>query len=442
MGRHLFRGGIHPPDEKKRTAHLPTEVAPLPELIFLPVSQHIGAPAKPAVKKGDKVLKGQVVATASGFVSVPIHASTSGVVRSVGPYHHPMGAKQLAIEIEVDGEDLAAEPLAPIEDPLNADPNVIKSRILEAGIVGMGGATFPTHVKLSPPPESPIDSVILNGVECEPFLTADHRLMLERGDDIMCGLKLILNIFGLDRGYIGVELNKPDAIAEMARFATERGWCDIRGLEVRYPQGAEKQLIHAILGRDVPSGALPMAVGTVVQNVATAVAIWEAVTKGKPLIERVATVTGDGVKEPKNILIRTGMTLQHLVDQAGGLTDDCQKVIMGGPMMGMAQHTLEVPATKGTSGVLCLPAAEVRATGHRDCISCGRCVSACPMGLSPTTIFNLIDKDKVAEADEWSALDCIECGSCSYVCPAWIPLVQYIRYAKGRVMARRRELKG
>ncbi len=443
MGKKLFRGGVHPHDEKERTASLPVVDAGLPERLFLPVSQHIGAPAKPIVTKGDKVLGGQVVAEAAGFVSVPIHASTSGTVRSVAPYAHPLGAEQLAIEIEVDGEDTFVEaegPMEPIADPFNHDPNEIKTRILAAGIVGMGGATFPTHVKLSPPPEIGIDTIILNGVECEPFLTADHRLMLDRPDDIINGLKVILAIFGLDSGFIGIEKNKPDPIALMQDKAASLGGVEVKPLEVRYPQGAEKQLIHAISGRDVPSAALPMAVGTVVQNVATAVAIWEAVTQGKPLTSRICTVTGDGVKEPKNLLIRTGTPIGYLIEQCGGLTDDIAKVIMGGPMMGLSQYTLDVPSTKGTSGLLCLPASQVRTEPQKSCISCGRCVSSCPMGLSPTTIYNFIDADRVAEADEWDTLDCIECASCSYVCPAGIPLVQYIRYAKGRVLARRRQL--
>ncbi len=439
-GPRLFRGGVHPPDEKHRTKALPVEVAPLPERMFLPVSQHIGAPAIPIVKRGDKVLTGQVIAKAAGFVSVPIHASTSGTVKSVAPYAHPMGYEQLAVEIEVDGDDTWADPLPPINDPLNADPKDIRTRILEAGLVGMGGATFPTHVKLSPPPGVKIDSIILNGVECEPFLTADHRMMVERPDDILNGLGVILRIFGLDKGYIGIEKNKPDAIALMDERARATGWAEVKALEVRYPQGAEKQLIHAILDRDVPSAALPMAVGAVVQNVATAVALWEALTEGRPLVSRVCTVTGDGVKNPKNLEIRTGVPVSHLIDHCGGLTDDATKVLMGGPMMGMSQYTLDVPTTKGTSGLLCLPEAQARTENQKSCISCGRCVSACPMGLSPTTIYNLIDADKVAEADDWDTLDCIECGSCSFVCPAWIPLVQYIRYAKGRVLARRREM--
>ncbi len=440
-GKRLFRGGVHPPEEKHRTAHLAVEAAPLPERLYLPASQHIGAPAKIIVAKGDKVLGGQVIAEAGGFVSVPIHASTSGTVRSVGLFAHPLGAEQPAVEIEADGEDRFADPLEAM-DP-KGDPTAIRRRIQEAGLVGMGGATFPTHVKLSPPPEMKIDAVLLNGAECEPYLTADHRLMVERADEILKGLEIILHLFGLQKGFIGIEKNKPDAIAALTeRAAAMGGFAEVRPLTVAYPQGAEKQLIHAILGRDVPSGQLPMAVGAVVQNVATAAAIYEAVVLGRPLVSRIATVTGDAVRNPANLAIRTGMQLSHLVGRCGGLTDDAAKLVMGGPMMGLAQHSLDVPATKGTSGVLCLPKSRVATAPESDCIGCGRCVTGCPMGLAPTSLARLIRGDRVAEADERGSLDCIECGSCSFVCPARIPLVHYIRYAKGRVMARRRAEKG
>ncbi len=438
-GRTFKRGGVHPPDEKHRTAALAVEDAPLPERLVVPVSQHIGAPARPVVKKGDRVLAGQVLAEAVGFVSVPVHAPTSGTVRRVDAVAHPMGTPQPAVEIEADGDDAWAEPLEPIPEPLAADPSELRRRIQAAGIVGLGGATFPTHVKLSPPPEATIDAVILNGVECEPYLTADHRLMLEAADEILAGLRIILHLFGLERGAVGIEKNKPDAIAEMGRRAGNGGWAEVVPLAVRYPQGAEKQLIQAVLGREVPSGALPMAVGAVVQNVATAAAIHAAVVRGRPLVERVVTVTGPGVREPKNLRFRVGTPVRHLVDLCGGLAGDVAKVVLGGPMMGLAQHTLDVPAIKGTSGVLCLTRDRVRTAPPGPCLRCGRCVDACPMGLAPTGIVAAIGADQVAEADRFHALDCIECGSCAYVCPASIPLVQSIRYAKGRVMAWRRK---
>jgi len=441
MGSRTFSRGVHPRDEKHWTKDKPVETAPLPDRIIVPLSQHIGAPAKPLVKKGDQVKAGQAVAEAAGFVSAPIHASTSGTVKKIDLFPHPMGTLQPAIEIEVDGDDSWIEGLEGFDDPFTADPTALRKKIVECGIVGLGGATFPTHVKLSPPPEVSIDSIILNGVECEPYLTADHRLMLESPEKILNGLKVILTIFGLDRGYVGIEMNKPDAIELMDRLAKEKGFAAVVPLQVKYPQGAEKQLIKAVLDREVPSAALPMAVGAVVQNVATAAAIWDAAASGRPLVERILTVTGPGINEQKNLRVRTGTPIKHLVDLCGGLTQDAAKVILGGPMMGISQHTLDVPAIKGTSGILCLTksmAAKSEPPGP--CIGCGRCVDACPMALMPTTIRSYIEHDMVAEADEYDALDCMECGSCSFGCPARLPLVQSIRYAKGRVLARRREL--
>jgi electron transport complex protein RnfC len=439
MAARTFRSGVHPRDEKHWTEHKATENAPLPERLFVPLSQHIGAPARAVVTKGDKVLAGQVIGEPVGFVSARVHAPTSGTVRKIDLHPHPLGTPQPAVEIEADGEDAWSDDLGAMADPFQAASDVLRRRILEAGIVGMGGATFPTHVKLSPPPEFTIDIVILNGVECEPYLTADHRLMLEAPDKIVSGLQIVLSIFGLPRGFIGIEKNKPDAIEVLGKRAGGIGFAEVVPLAVKYPQGAEKQLIRAVTGRKVPSGALPMAVGVLVQNVGTVAAIWDAVSAGKPLVERAVAVTGPAVREPKNLRVRVGTTIRHLVELCGGLSDDAGMVILGGPMMGLAQYDLDVPAIKGTSGVLCLPRPMVRAAPCGPCINCGRCVNACPMGLSPTTIRMLIDHGLVAEADDWNALDCIECGACSYVCPAWIPLVQSIRYAKGEVMAHRRK---
>ena len=440
MSARTFRGGVHPPEEKHWTSGKAVEAVPLPERLFVPLSQHIGAPARPVVQKGDRVLAGQKIGEPVGFVSAPVHAPTSGTVRGVGLHPHAMGSPQPAVEIESDGQDAWAGDLEAMPDPFGAAPEVLRRRILDAGVVGMGGATFPTHVKLSPPPEVRIDAVLLNGVECEPYLTADHRLMLEAPHSILSGLRTILSIFGLERGYLGIEANKPDAISLLGDLVREGRFCEVVALKVKYPQGAEKQLIHAVLGRQVPSGALPMAVGAVVQNVGTAAAVWDAASAGKPLVEGVATVTGPAVRTPKNLRFRVGTPVRHLLEACGGLTEDAAKVVLGGPMMGLSQHDLDVPATKGTSGILCLGGAQVREAPPGPCIGCGRCVTACPMGLSPTTLCRLIENELVGEADEWNALDCIECGSCSFVCPAWIPLVQSIRYAKGRVLARRRKM--
>ncbi|HSH69788.1 MAG TPA: electron transport complex subunit RsxC [Deferrisomatales bacterium] len=440
MGTRSFRrGGIHPPEEKHWTAEREVEPVALPERLFVPLSQHIGAPAKLAVKKGDRVLAGQVLATPAGFVSVPIHAPTSGTVRGIDLHPHPLGTPQPAVEIEADGDDAWGDPLEPFADPFSVPPEQLRRRILDAGIVGMGGAAFPTHVKLSPPPEMKINAVILNGVECEPYLTADHRLMLEHPDQILSGLDVILHLFGLEKGTIGIERNKPDAIRLMTERARPGGFAEVVPLKVKFPQGAEKQLIQAVLRREVPSGALPMAVGAVVQNVGTAAAIWAAVHGGRPLVERIVTVTGPSVVRPGNLRVRVGTPLSHLIEACGGLRENAGQVISGGPMMGLTQHDLAVPVIKGTSGVLCLPVQMVRQRPAGACIRCGRCVSVCPMGLSPTNLATLIAHDRVAETDDRHALDCIECGSCAFICPAEIPLVQSIRWAKGRVLANRRQ---
>lgn len=308
---------------------------------------------------------------------------------------------------------------------------------MEAGIVGLGGAAFPTHVKLSPPKEKKIDTVILNGAECEPYLTSDHRLMLERSKDILEGLKIIMKILGVSKGYIGIEQNKPDAITKMKEVARGETNIEVRDLKVKYPQGAEKQLIKAILDRDVPAGGLPMDVGVVVQNVGTAKAIYDACRYGRPLIERVVTVTGRGVNEPKNLRVRIGTQFSQLLDECGGFKDSTVKVIAGGPMMGIAQTNTEVPVIKGTSGILILTSKEAEKAEYLPCFRCGRCIEACPMKLQPSILSVLIEKGKYQEAKENNLLDCFECGSCAYVCPAKRPMVQFMKLAKLFVLAKK-----
>ena len=433
-----FSGGLHPPDNKEWSAGKAIESCPLPPELVIPLSQHIGAPAEACVAAGDHVARGQLIGSAKGFVSVPIHASSSGEVVAVEARPHPSGRDLPAVVLRPDGRDAWLEGLSST-DPETLSPDELRERIRAAGVVGMGGATFPTHVKLSPPPEKRIDTLILNGVECEPFLTADHRLMLEEPQRIVEGIRILRRILGVERTLIGIENNKPDAIAAMSAAVAGEN-IEVVPLAVKYPQGAEKQLIVALLGREVPSGGLPMDVGVVVQNVGTAAAVATAVRGGEPLIERVATVTGPAVAEPKNLRVRIGTPLSHLVECCGGLKSEPAKIIMGGPMMGTALLSLDVPVTRGTSGVLLFGAGEVPLRSEGPCIRCGRCVRVCPVRLMPTAIAAYARLDLIAEAEDFGAMDCIECGCCTYTCPASIPLVQAIRYAKGSILARRRKV--
>jgi len=433
-----FPAGIHPPDNKHWSAHLPVEDCSLPQELVVPLSQHIGAPAEVCVEKGDRVGKGQVVGNAKGFVSVPVHASTSGEVIAVEPRLHPTGRALPSVVISADGEDAWSEDLREA-DPDRLSPDEVRDRIRAAGIVGMGGATFPAHVKLSPPGEKPIDTLILNGVECEPYLTSDHRVMLEETEKVLEGAAILQRLLGAERICIGIEANKPDAIEVMEKACVDRD-IEVVPLKVKYPQGAERQLILAITGREVPSGALPMEVGCVVQNVGTAAAIVDAVRHGRPLIERVATVTGTAVRQPKNLRVRIGTSLAHLTEQCGGLAKEPAKIIMGGPMMGQTQLSLEVPVVRGTSGLLLFAEGDVPLRPEGPCIRCGQCVRACPARIMPTTISAYARLDLYDEAEEFGALDCIECGCCTYVCPSTISLVQGIRTAKGAIMAKKRKL--
>ena len=430
-----FPGGLHPPDSKEATAHKPVEQSPLPEELVLPLSQHIGAPAEACVEVGDLVLKGQMIGRAKGFVSVPVHASSSGEVIAVEPRIHPTGRMLQSVVIKPDGQETWCE-LHPA-DPESMTPAELRERILQSGLVGMGGATFPVHVKISPPDDKPIDTLILNGVECEPFLTADHRLMLEEPEQILAGIAILRRILDVKQVYIGIEANKPDAIAMLQERCAGTG-IEVVPLEVKYPQGAEKQLILAITGREVPSGGLPMEVGVVVQNVATAAAIAAAVIEGKPLVERICTVSGPLIKDPKNLRFHCGTPLQYLVDLCGGIDETPAKIIAGGPMMGQTQLSLEAPATRGTSGLLLFAAEDLPLRPQGPCIRCGRCVQSCPAGLLPTTIAAYVRLDLIEDAEKQNAMDCIECGCCSYSCPAAIPLVQSLRQAKGVILEKRR----
>lgn len=425
-----FSGGVHPADNKHLTAHKPIVVAAIPKRAVIPLSQHIGAPTKPLVVIGQEVKKGEKIGEAGGFVSAPVHASVSGKVVALGSFPHSLGMDLPSIIIESDGKDEWIAGLKENPDYGLLIPDELKKIVQDAGIVGMGGATFPTHVKLAPPKEKPIDVVILNGAECEPFLTSDHRLMLDQPNEIVEGLKIIMRVLNVQKGYIGIEANKPDAIEAMTKAAAGSPEIKVWPVKVKYPQGAEKMLIKAIVGRTVPAGGLPMDIGALVQNVGTAVAVYNAVRYGRPLIERYVTVTGRGVRDPQNFLVRIGTPFSQLIEEAGGLTDDAAKVIAGGPMMGMSQYTLDVPVIKGTSGILVLPRAEVSVKSYGPCIRCGRCIDACPMKLQPSYIGLYIEKGHYEDAKEYGLMDCFECGCCTFVCPANRPMVQWVKKAK------------
>ncbi len=440
MGLLSFIGGIHPPHAKKASEKKAIEKANEPSIVRIPLRQHIGAPCDPVVEKGDYVKVGQTIGEVSSFVCAPVHSSVSGTVKAVQSVQIA-GGTETCIVIESDGLNAVHESVQPkgkIEDLSGKD---IVNIIRDAGIVGMGGAGFPTHVKLSPPPEKTIDTVILNGAECEPYLTADHRLMLETPEKVVHGLLALMKAVGVEKGYIGIEDNKPDAIKAMKEAAKVDSRIEVAGLHTKYPQGAEKQLIYACTKREVPSGGLPMDAGVVVCNVATAAAVHDVLTTGMPLVERVCTVTGAAVAEPKNLLIKVGADLAEIIDQCGGFKTSPGKVILGGPMMGNAVHALDVPSTKTTSGILCFPPEEARLPDPKNCIKCGKCVTICPAFLQPITLSAYALKGINDMAEKNNILDCIECGSCSFVCPSKRPLLHSIRVSKREVIASRRKSK-
>lgn len=435
-----FRGGVHAPDRKEATRDRPIEVLPPPSRVVIPLQQHTGAPCEALVKEGDAVALGQKIGDSKAFVSAPVHASIAGKVTAVQLLPHPVLPKPvLSVVIEAEAAAAGAMDPAAAARPAGAEfpassawesltVEQLKGNIREAGVVGLGGAAFPTHVKLSPSPEKPVDTLVLNGVECEPYLTNDHRLMLERGEEILEGARIVMKVLGVRRAFLGIEANKLDAIRHMEKLAAGAG-VEVVGLKVKYPQGAEKQLIKAVLNREVPSGGLPFDVGVVVQNVGTVLAVREAVVRGKPLIERVLTVSGDGVGEPKNLLVRLGTSFAAVLEACGGVHLDGEaKVLMGGPMMGIAQYSLEVPVIKGTSGILVFRRG--RLERETPCIKCGRCVEVCPMGLMPVRIADYAEKDNFAMCQEYGVKDCIECGACAFVCDTKRPLVHWVKYAK------------
>jgi len=434
------KGGIHPP-ENKLTAGKPIVVLPVPPQVTVPVSQHIGAPAAPIVEKGAAVKAGQLIAQAKGFVSANIHSPVSGKVSKIDTLVDTTGYKQTAVIIDVEGDEWieAIDRSDAIVREITMTREQIIERCHQCGLVGMGGATFPTHIKLTVPAGKKCELLIINGVECEPYLTSDHRLMIEKGAEVLTGTAIIMKALGVESAVVGIESNKPDAISHLTELSKDFKGITIQPLKVKYPQGGEKQLIKACTGREVPSGGLPVDVGVVVQNVGTAFAVYEAVQKNKPLIERVVTVTGKSVKNPGNFRVRIGSPVTALIEAAGGLPDDTGKVVNGGPMMGKALSMTDVPVTKGTSGIIVFPAEVSRRAEVLPCIRCGKCSSACAMGLEPWLISAVSERAMWEKAESEKITDCMECGACSYTCPAKRPLLDYIRLGKSTVIRMARE---
>lgn len=438
----LFKsqGGIHPTYNKELSRDKTIETMPISTLLQVSMSQHLGAPATPTVKKGDVVLRGQKIGEAAGFISAAVHAPTSGTIKAVVDATTATGARVPAVEIEPDGEDKWIDNIEGIANWKNSDNKTLVAKIAEAGISGMGGAGFPTHVKLSPPPNKPIDTLIINGAECEPYLTADHRLMVEYAAEIRTGIEIIRKILSVKTVRIAIESNKPEAIEAMNKaLADIDGDVEIAVLKTEYPQGAEKQQIFAITGKEVPSAGLPMDVGCVVENVGTTLAIQDAIINGKPVTERVTTVTGNPVTSPKNVMVRLGTSYADLLEFCGSTKSDVAKIISGGPMMGFAQPGLDVCTTKTTSGLLFLGPKEISSYESMPCISCGRCVEACPMNLVPSELSFMLEAEDFEGAQELNVMDCIECGCCSFSCPAHRPLVQHMKQGKSWAMLQRRK---
>jgi len=427
-------GGVHPP-ENKLSAEAAIETIALPKQVTVPLGQHLGAPATAIVKKGDMVKVGQQIAKATGFISANIHSPVSGKVFKIDNVYDSSGYRKPSIIINVEGDEWVDT----IDRSTDIDANIklsakeITDKINEMGVVGLGGATFPSFVKLMVPDGKKVDYLIINGVECEPYLTSDHRLMLERGEEMLIGVSILMKGLNTNKALIGIEDNKKDAIEDLKRLAQKFKGIEVHPLKVQYPQGGEKQLIQALTGREVPSGKLPLEVGCVVNNVGTALAIYEAVQKNKPLFERVVTVTGKSVKKPSNFLARIGTPIKELIEAAQGLPEDTGKIINGGPMMGKALLNTDVPVVKGTSGILIMPEKESKRNEASNCIRCAKCVEACPMGLEPVLLSKTSKLELFEKVEAERVMDCIECGSCSYTCPANIPLLDYIRYGKNKV---------
>ncbi len=425
------KGGVHPP-ENKLTSSKPIKRLPVPKTVYVPISQHIGIPAEIIVDRKDKVQIGQVIAKSGGFVSSNIHSPVAGTVTKLDKIVDTRGYKKQCIVIRTDVKDESnfEEVNYPLVKEISLEPAEILKRISDFGIVGLGGATFPAHVKLHVKEDKPLDCLIINGVECEPYLTADHRLMLEKAEEILVGIRILMHALHVDRAIIGIENNKRDAIELFKKLTTEDSGIQIAALKVKYPQGSEKQLVRALLKREVPKNGLPLDVGVVVHNVGTVYAIYQAVQHNVPLLERVVTVTGKSLEQPSNFWVKIGTPISDLLEAVGGVPEDTRKIVSGGPMMGKALKNTDVPVTKGTSGILIISENEASRGAPRNCIRCGECVDVCPMGLEPHLLMNLTEKGMYEKALKEDILTCIECGSCSYVCPSHRPLLDYIRFGK------------
>ncbi len=427
-------GGVHP-KENKLSAGQKIQVVPLPKQAIIPLSQHLGAPAVPVVEKGAEVKVGQLIAKAGGFVSANVHSPVSGKVTKIDTAIDGWGMKMPAIFIDVEGDEWLPEidRSKQLQTICPHKPEEIVKKIADAGIVGLGGACFPTQVKLTPPPGKVAEVLIVNAAECEPYLTCDHQLIMEHAEEIVVGITILMKALKIQRAIVGIENNKPDAIELMQRIASRQMGIEVQPLKLKYPQGGEKQLIDACIGRQVPSGALPIEVGAVVQNVATVYAVYQAVQKNRPLIDRVITVTGKSVSRPGNFRVRFGTPLNDVLAMAGGVPDDTGKIIAGGPMMGRAMSSTDMPANKRISGLLLMPEAESTRQEPQHCIRCAKCVSVCPMGIEPYLLSRLSKKGIWDEAEKHNVMDCIECGSCQFTCPRNLPLLDYIRMGKNKV---------
>jgi len=433
-----FNGGVHPKYEKDGTKGKPIEVMPSPDFACVFMSQHIGAPCKPTVAVGDRVLAGQKVGDTEAFVSAPVHSPVSGEVVEIAPKPHPFGAGVLAVVVKSDGKDGIHPSAKARKNSEKLSREEIVGVIREAGIVGMGGAMFPTHVKIAPPADKKVDVLVVNGAECEPYLTCDHRLLLEKPEKILSGMSYVMKALGVDKAVVGIEENKRDGI-ERLRSENDNSNIEIVSLPIKYPQGAEKVLVKVLTGREIPAGKLPLDSGVVVENVGTLAAIHDAVAEGKPLIERVLTCAGSGVAEPKNVSVKVGTRLLDIISFCGGYKGAPGKLFVGGPMMGIAQPTEEAATIKGNNGLIAFAEGTFEDPEEGPCIHCGRCTDSCPYTLTPYHLANLTDAGKFEDAEAWGILDCMECGCCSFVCPAKRFLVQRLKYGKMKVLESKRK---